>query len=280
VTTLDNRPVAVGIASRQPAILEYAVREAERAGCSIRIIHAYSVPPSAMGSLYGLDVDEAYRAGGQDVLDEAVGHLSQRRTAAPVEIVLTHGFAPSVLEAESAGARVMVIGPDDAKPWYIRLFEGRSARHLAAHSECPVVVVPNGWDASDDGTSIVVMVDGERQAHGPLKFAFDTASARGAELTVLHVASPEEGAYEPQWDAIRRVVDSFFDRHPEVRGVSQAVKGDVRETALPAAEGAALLIIGRPHERRIRSFLMDLLTQEILAEAGCPVAIVPGAYGD
>lgn len=279
MTKLDSRPIAVGVASKQPAILEYAIREAEQTGCGVRVVHAYSVPPSAMGALYGLDVDEAYRAGGQDVLDEAAAFLSQSGTAAPVETVLTRGYAPSVLGAESAAARVMVIGPDDAKPWYIRLFEGRTARHLAAHGSCPVVVVPDTWDpCHDDNGPIVVVVDGAGSAEGPLAYAFEIAEVRGADLKVLHVASPDEGAYEPQWEAVRMVVDSWFARHPDVRGTSEAVKGDIRETAVEASEGAALLIVGRPHERRIADLLMDLLAQEILAESGCPVAVVPGDY--
>lgn len=274
-----DRPVVVGIADKQPALLAYAKQYAQRAGCGIKLVHAYAVPPTAMGSFYGVDIPEAYRAGGDEVLAEAVRQLSDDGVPPHVESLLVHGYAPSVLESASLSARVVIIGPDESKPWYIRLFEGRVARHLASHAGCPVIVVPDTWQPSDDGGGpIVVMVDGEDNAHGPLKYAFDTASALGVDLKVLHVASPDEGAYEPQWEAIRRVVDSWFDRHPEVHGVSQDVKGDVRETAVQAAEGASLLIVGRPHERRIVSFLMDLAAQEILAESGCPVAVVPSGY--
>ena len=270
--------VAVGVADKQPTVLDYARQEAERARCGIKVIHAYTVPPSAMGSIYSIDVPEAFREGGQEILDGAVSHLRESGSTVPIESVLTRGYAPSVLESESLSARVMIIGPDESKPWYVRMFEGRVARHLVEHAQCPVVVVPDSWHQGDENAPVIVMVDGETSAHGPLKFAFDTATARHAELRVLHVDPPKDGLVDSEWDVIRRVVDSWFDRHPQVRGGCEVVEGNVRDAAVRAADGAGLLILGRPHERRLSNILMDSLAQEIIAEAGSPVAVVPAAY--
>ena len=271
--------VAVGIAAGQrTTVLDYASREAESAGCGIKIVHAYTVPPSAMGPIYGLDVSEAYRAAGQKVLAAAMRHLSETANTAPVECVLTRGFAPSVLEFESRSSRLMIIGPDESKPWYIRLFEGKSARHLAEHAECPIVVVPDTWEESRDTAPIVVMVDGETTAHGPLSFGFQIASARHVELQVLHVAADTRKDLDTLWQAIRRVVDSWYDAHPDVPGRSQVVTGEVHEQAIRAANGAGLLVLGRPHERRVTSVLMDSLAQEIISGSDCPVAVVPAGY--
>lgn len=277
-STALNLPVVVGVDDPQPAVLDYASGEAERFRCGIRLVHAYTVPPSAMGSIYGLDIPETYRAGGEETLHEAIRYLKASGTSAPIETVLVRGYAPSVLESESRSARLMIIGPDESKPWYIRMFEGQVARQLVEHAECPVVVVPDSWQHADVAAPVVVMVDGETSAHGPLKLAFDTALVRGAELRVLHVTPPTDGKIDTQWEAIRRVVDSWFDRHPQVRGGSRVVAGEVRESALMAADGAGLLVLGRPHERRLSNVLMDSLAQEIIAEAGSPVAVVPAAY--
>lgn len=273
-----QRPVVVGIADKQPTVLEYARREAERAGCGLRLVHAYSVPPSAMGSVYGIDIPAAFRASGQEVLDEAISHLRASGTNAPLECELAQGNAPTVLESESRTARVVIIGPDESKPWYIRMFEGLVARQLVKHAECPVVVVPDSWDGTQEGARVVVLVDGETSAHGPLKFAFETALARQAELRVLHVTPSIGGDLDSEWEAIRRVVDSWLDVHPEIRGHSEVVKGDIRDVALRAADGAGLLVVGRPHERRLSNFLIGSLAQEILSEAGSPVVVVPAAY--
>ncbi|WP_159540963.1 universal stress protein [Aeromicrobium sp. 9AM] len=277
-TTARDLPVVAGVADKQPTVLDYARREAERAGCGLKLVHAYTVPPSAMGSIYSLDIPEAFRAGGQEILDEAVRHLENEGCTSPIETVLTRGYAPSVLEAESGSARQMIIGPDESKPWYIRMFEGKVAHELVERGECPVIVVPDSWRPTSHAAPVVVMVDGETSAHGPLKFAFDAASARGAELRVLHVTPPADGLADSEWEAIRRVVDSWFDHHPQVRGGSQEVASDVREAALRAAEGAGILVLGRPHDRRLSNLLMDSLAQEILSEAGSPVAVVPAEY--
>lgn len=271
-------PVAVGVADRQTAAIDYARMEAERAGCGIKIVHAYTVPPSAMGPIYGLDVSEAYRVAGQEVLAAAMRHLNETANTAPVECVLKRGFAPSVLESESRSSRLMIIGPDESKPWYIRLFEGRSARHLAEHTGCPIVVVPDTWEGSRNAAPIVVMVDGETTAHGPLSFGFQIASARHAELQVLHVVADIREDLDTQWQGIRRVVDSWYDAHPDVSGRSQVVTGEAHEQAIRAAGGASLLVLGRPHERHVSNKLVRSLAQEIIAEADCPVAVVPAGY--
>ena len=92
-----SHTVAVGIADKQPAVLDYARTEAERAGCGITLVHAYSVPSVAMGPMYGVEVPEAFRAAGQDILAEALDYLTKNGVTSPVECVLTRGHAPSVL---------------------------------------------------------------------------------------------------------------------------------------------------------------------------------------
>lgn len=274
----DNRPVAVGVADKHPAVLAYAMAEAHRSSCSLRLVHAYVVPPSAMSSVYGLDVPGSFRAGGQEVLNEAVHYLHRQAPVVAVETVLRRGFAKEVLELEAQQARLMVIGADESKPWPLRIVEGRVAHHLVEHAACPVVVVPQSWTAAQDAGAVVVMVDGESTAHGPLAYACASASARDVELQVVHV-DPGSGAH-PSTDvlAIRRVVDVWFARYPQVRGGLHVVHGDVPAAALEAARGVGLLVLGRPHERRLINRAMDSLAQDMIAAAGCPVAVVPSGY--
>lgn len=53
------------------AVVTYAEAEAHRRSCSLRLVHAYMVPPSAMSSVYAVDAPGSFRAGGQEVLNEA-----------------------------------------------------------------------------------------------------------------------------------------------------------------------------------------------------------------
>ncbi|MET0467305.1 MAG: universal stress protein [Aeromicrobium sp.] len=275
----ERRTVLVGVADGDHrAVLEYARCEAERTGSGLTLVHAYTVPPSAMGWMYGLDIPEAYRAGGHDVLLEAVRRLTRDGLTTRIDTVLTRGFAPAVLESASRRAWVVVIGTDGSKPWFLRLTEGSVARRLVERAECPVVVVPGGWTSSRPVSPVVAMVDDVDTAYAPLAYAFEAATVRPADLQVIHVADPRDRRPDDDWVAVQHVVDAWFDRHPEVLGSCRRVEGEPYPAALAAAHGAGLLVIGRPRDRRLPSLLVQSLAQEIIAVSECPVAVTPLGY--
>lgn len=179
-------PVAVGVADDQLTILDYAAREAIRAGAGLRLIRAYAVPPAPPAPIAGVDIVASYRAGGQDVLDAAVRYLEQTHEGLVVECVLTRGHTQDVLERESADSRLMIIGPAARKPWYVKMFEGEVTHHLVEHAACPVLVVPSQWQDVRDGDPVVVLVGGDAPAPRALEFAHKMAQARGVELRVVH----------------------------------------------------------------------------------------------
>jgi nucleotide-binding universal stress UspA family protein len=275
----QRRTVVVGVADgNHPAVLDYARCEAERTGTGLTLVHAYSVPPSAMGWMYGLDIPEAYRAGGHDVLVEAVRRLTRDGLTSRIDTVLIRGFAPAVLESASRSGWVVVIGTDGSKPWFLRLTEGSVARRLVERADCPVVVVPDGWTTARASSPVVAMVDDVDTAYAPLAYAFEAATARRADLQVLHVADPRDRRSDDDWLVVRRVVDAWFDRHPDVLGSCRQVEGEPYPAALAAAHGAGLLVLGRPRDRHLPSLLVQSLAQEIIAVSECPVAVTPNGY--
>ncbi|MCW2823203.1 MAG: hypothetical protein JWQ91_120 [Aeromicrobium sp.] len=273
----ESRPVVVGVAGRHVVVLQYARQEAERAGCAITLVHAYTVPPSAMGNLYGLDVPEAYKAGGHEVLTEARHELTAMATTSPVHSVLVRGFAPAVLESESRKARLMVIGPDESKPWVARILEGRVARHLVDHAECPVAVVSDTWEPSRDASPVVVIIDDEPLAQGALAFAFGTAELRHVELRILHVAAKMQDEPDGEWSSMKWIVDTWQERFPDVRESSHIVTRDVHAEAVSAGNGAGLLVVGRSRCHGAGSLLGDSLARDIISVSDCPVVVVPSA---
>lgn len=240
--TTPRRPVVVGVDDGQTAALDYAAALALRLGCAVRVVHAYVVPPAPMGAAYGVDIPESFRLRGQEIVDAAVRHLGSAHPGLVVEPVLHRGMAPALLESESAEASVLVIGPDASKPWYFRMFEGRIAHRLVEHAACPVVVVPETWGPAHDVASVVVLTDREADAQGPLSFAREAATTRGAELEIVHV--------------------------------------DDRAEAVEIANQAGLLVIGRPQARHLTDLATDSLAQQLVSAVGCPVAVVPADYGD
>ncbi len=275
MTTNRTPRITVGVADKQQSLLDYARVEAASRRADIRLVHAYVVPPSSMGSLYGIDIPGAYRSAGEELLAEAAHYLAESGTSSPVHWVLTRGLAPSVLELEARSADELVIGPDDAKPWLWRVLEGSVARRLLEHAECPVVVVPDSWDAHRSRGNVVLMLDSPASAHGPLQYAFAAAARRDVTLKVLHVAPHRPNRPQADELALFELVDSWFSSHAEVHGAYEVASGDVMTETAVAELDAELLVLGRPSQRLVWSFMMDTLVQQVVAHADCPVAVVP-----
>ncbi|MFI5429581.1 universal stress protein [Aeromicrobium sp. UC242_57] len=203
----DLRPVLVGVADRQSTILDYAAREAVRAQCALRLVRSYAVPPSPPVAVAGVDIPASYRAGAQDVLDDAVGLVEQGHPGLQVETVLAKGHTPGVLEQESHQARLIVIGPPARKPWYVRCSRARSR---TTSSSTPAVL--SSW-CPTSGTT--------RLTRGR-SWSWSTRSRR----------------HRSRWSSLgrwRRAAE------PQLQVVQS--EGDAREVALAAAEQAGLLVL-------------------------------------
>jgi nucleotide-binding universal stress UspA family protein len=274
-----GRPITVGVADDQHAALAFAAREARLAGTDIRVVHAYVVPPSppqVMGTAYGFDIDRSFRESGREVLAGATDFLAQQDGGLVVHPVLMQGPAPDVLFGASSTSRLMVLGPDDARPWYSRLFQSRVARKLADGAPCPVVVVPDAWTAQDDAQGVTLLLDGRSVADGPLRFAFEHAARHGAVLHVVHLRPADSPhADESSWHEARRLTDSCRATYPRVRVTTTVISGDADPATVSSLERTGLLVLGRPHEHRDVAALHRSLARSVIEHASCPVAIVP-----
>lgn len=274
MTTENQQPVAVGVTDHEVAVLEYAAAEADRAGCQLRLVHAYSVPPTAMDVAYGYDIPAAFRLEGEQLLREAKSYVGTGMDRRHIKCVLSQGIAPDVLQRESKTARVMVVGQDPPKPWYFRLYEGRSAHHLAEYSHCPVVIVPRNWAETPELNQVVVFVDGPDTARPILEFALMAASDRGASLKVVHIADEDPLGYE-RWHATKDVVDELPSAYRDVDVQMVVDHGNRPKVVLEAARDASLVVVGQPHvEHRFRP-VSHSLARAVISRAACPVAVVP-----
>lgn len=272
-------PVAVGVTDHEYSVLEYAAAETERLGTDLRLVHAYTVPPNALGSPYGYDIPAAFRLDGQDILRQAESHVRTHGGLGHVKCVLSRGVAPNVLERESKTARLMVIGQDPIKPWYFRLYEGRSAHHLAEYSHCPVVIVPRDWHEEQGREQIVAFVDGPQSARSILGYAFDTAAARNAPLKIVHVADEDPCDHE-RWQSTKDAVDELTEKYRAVSVTTVLDHGRRQHIAMVAAQRAALLVLGQPHAVQPITLASHSLARAVIARAACPVAVVPVHTGD
>ncbi|MEJ7634942.1 universal stress protein [Aeromicrobium sp.] len=275
----SRRPVVIGIADKQPTALRCAMHEAQRAGTSLQVVHAASIPVQSAEFYVGVDVFEDVKAAGQKVLDDAREFIEQEASSPPVAYVLSTAPAIETLERAAADAQLLVIGADDI-PWYDRMLGGGVARHMAKHSACPVVVVPEvAYPASRKG-GVVVTLDGDSTASGPLTYAFEQADMGGHELHVLHATPPATLTEDVQ--AIRanigEVLAGWSEIYPDVRVIRAFIFDGAEEAIVNATAHAELVVVGRTSSRNASFALARPLAMQVLKRASCPVAIVPADY--
>lgn len=281
-TDAAGLPISVGVLDKQKAALAYAADEADRIGCDVRVVHAYTVPPeppTVLSAAFGVDIDALFRGVGDDVLAEAADFVSATHPDVSIHRVLERGPAPQVLLEQSRTSRLIVLGPDESRPWYVRLFESRVARRLANDSSCPVVVVPDTWVATSQPSGVTLMLDAETTAHGPLRHAFETADHTGANLLIVHVEPPEgPRANALAWHDMTRLIDSWQGIFPRVQVETRTMTGLADVDRARSLEATGLLVLGRPRETSPIPGMSRSLARAVIEHAECPVAVVPPRY--
>lgn len=271
----NGKPVVVGIDDKQPTALRFALREAHRREVEMRVVHSAGVPIELAAEHATAAFIDDLREEGQKVLDHARHFIEQEVTPVRPAYVLTTAPPVAALEAEARDASIVVVGSDNTR-WPDRLIGGDVASHVALHAPCPVVVVPERVHPTPLSGGVVIALDGDTPANGPLQFAFEQARANGRVLHVLHAIEP--GTKLADAEAIRtnigEVLAGWSDVYPDVRVLQNFPIDGVEEACRRATEYSELVVVGRPHNRTLPFAFARPLAAEVLKHAHCPVAVV------
>lgn len=275
---LPLQPVVVAVSEKQPVAVRYAVAEALRLGLSLRVVHCYSLPASTAEIYPDEELVQALRDAGQIVLDDARS-IVEEGDAPETEYLLSSGGPVAVLLEESHEARVLIVGADDV-PWFDRMLGGEVANYVARKAHCPVVVVPESIFPYQPTGSVVVTIDGDTSAAGPLRFGFEQADGRSEGLNVLHAAPAGTTLedFEGHQANVAEIVAGWQERFPGVRVQRTSSSGDPIETCIAATAGSSLVVIGRPHGHTMPFGLARPVAMQVVRQAVCPVAVVPVDY--
>ncbi|MFF7215205.1 universal stress protein [Streptomyces sp. NPDC008238] len=261
------------------AAVETAAMEAAWRGAALRVVHAFLWPamhvplgPSGLGPPEG-----GLRNAARRVVAEAV---ERARSVVP-DVDVTHavvtGEPLTVLEAQSRAAELVVVG-SRGMGGFVGLLLGSTAVHLAAHGQCPVMVVSERPSA---GGPVLLGVDGSPAGADAVGFAFTEAALRGADLLALHAgphAAGEPG--EATRAGERLVAEAVAERredHPGVTVRTKAVRGGTRETLIEESRTAQLLVVGARGRGGFAGLVLGSVSQALLHHAHCPVAVVRGS---
>ena len=276
---INTRPIVIGVIDKQPTALRFALREAKRTGRALRVVHSAGVPAGAATLYGGVEMFEDLRDAGQVTIDAAPHFIEQEAPDIQVDYVLTMVSPAETLKLEADQASLLVLG-SDTHAWPDRLLGGTVSSDLALHAACPVVVVPERAYPTPLSGGVVVAVDGETSADGPLQFAFEQADAEGAVLHVLHARQPAETIEDTQSirTNVAELLAGWSGEFPDVRLVVDFPLDHANEACVRATEHSELVVIGRSHSHALPFALARPLAAEVLRHAHCPVAVVPANY--
>lgn len=283
-------PVLVGVDGSATSLtaVELAAREAALRHRPLRVVHAFIWPlldvpldPLPLGPPEG-----GLRKDAERILDEAVTHA---RTVDP-DLVITGdiviGAPAAVLLGYARTAALTVIG-DRGLGGFTGLLVGSVAVQLAAHAPTPVLVARGR--PHPDG-AIVLGVDGSPAGQAAVRYAFEAAALRDAELIALHAwRYPASTGHD---DLLSLVYDVDAVQADEERLLAEALAGwcqrypDVvvrrvtlhtgsRKALLEAGREAQLIIVGARGRAGVAGLLLGSVSQAVLHHADCPVVIVP-----
>ncbi|MFF2777253.1 universal stress protein [Streptomyces sp. NPDC058052] len=271
-------------------VVEVAAREAGQRGVRLVVAHAFIWPlfrVSLEPSLYG-PTEGGLRRQAQIVLDTAVARARAVAPDTEVSGELISGEPLVVLATRSRGAELVVVASRGTGA-FGGLVLGSVAVHLAAHAECPVLVV-RGRDEPEG--PVLLAVDGSPDSDAAVDFAFAEARARGAELVAVHAWAPRSGpgdltplfhgAEEVHAEA-GRVLDAALaraaERHPGTKAEPRLLRGKPREVLLEESGSAQLVVMGARGRGGFAGLLLGSVSQALLHHAHCPVAVVRNSAG-
>lgn len=274
-----QRTILVGVDGSRAgwSALQWAAAEAEVTGRQLLVAHVGDVEPVA---------DTVDRRGyGRELLDEAVATLASTHPKLLVQTELLAGDATEGLLVLGDKAGMIVLGR--GRRGLPGLLLGSVAFRVLAHAPKPTAVIAAGERAC--ANQLVVGVSDSAGGAAALRFAFEEAGRRGAELLAVRSWSEHDwqlaaGAGLPLsspevWESQERTIldqclAPWRASFPAVT-VHTELTGVATELALErAAENAAMLVLGCRRSDDARYSRLGPIASWAAHHYRCPVVIV------
>ncbi|MFF3849183.1 universal stress protein [Streptomyces sp. NPDC002328] len=287
-----TRPITAGVdgTDESLAALAWAAREAVRRDLALRVVHAWRFQPDAAAEVADRDAQEQWvRAS----VEQAVEEVAARHPHLPVTTDVLEGDPVDALADAVTEAELLVLGSRGHGP-VVGFLLGSVGQQVIAEAARPVVLVRAGDKPSDEvaGHEIVVGQQGAPEDSAPaLRFAFETAAARGASVRAVRAwtlppvfsYSPaslklldDAGGLEPyERKALTDALAPWRERFPDVPVVEHVEIGSAGQVLLSVSGRAQLMVVGRRARRTAVGARIGSVAHGVLHHADCPVAVVP-----
>ncbi|MFC4331082.1 universal stress protein [Streptomyces andamanensis] len=286
-------PLVVGVDGSEPALraVDWAADEAVLRGLPLRVVYA-SLWERYEGSALARDLGKPdARVAAEDVVRAGAHRARARQPDLAVGLAALREAPEYALLREARNASALVVG-SRGRGGVSGLLLGSVGLYVAAHADCPVVVVrPGGDDQARTAVSgrVVVGIGDEPTAEVP--FAAREAALRGAVLEAVRAwrcPAPEPAAHplltggpepaygEAEEEAAAEVLEEALrEVPPRVEVRRRTAEGPAHKVLLGASRTAGLLVVGARRRPGRLGLQLGRVAHTLLHHALCPVAVVP-----
>lgn len=213
------------------------------------------------------------------------------------EILVGTSAAKALHEAaEREDAGLIVVGSSD-RGARGRVLAGSTATRLLSGAPCPVAVAPHGWERDELPKTIGAAFRDTEDGREALRGALALARRSHARLRVITVVeesvkaaleadtylagqlgkSVEDviGEYELSAKQAAQKALEELEGHDEVEAEVETWVGDPPDVLAEISERVDVLICGSRGYGPVRAVLLGAVSRRVVAEAHCPVTVVP-----
>jgi len=283
------KPVVVGVDGSEESLLaaEWAAMEARRHRLPLRIVSAPATVPRIHSSQVSpAAASSALRGASQRALRSAATRAEEVAPGVQIATGLLSG-PPALAVAGSGSAAAMLVVAARGAGGFAAMVLGSVSRYAALRAMCPVIVIRQASMAVHQ--EVAVGVRDPQDTGETLTFAFEEATARHADLMVVHAwywfpsalrvpvgQDVADTPFDPERisaEASRSLsasLDRWREKYPDVRVRHDVIHAHPARVLANYSARADLVVTGRHGSPGIGS-----VQHALLDHARGPVAIVP-----
>lgn len=224
---------------------------------------------------------------GRNQLSQDATYIRSHYPDLQVRTELSRLSPTHALEADSRESSLIVTGTRD-HGGFAGMRVGSVTWALAAHTLCPLAVVPGAADP--DAADEVVVGVGPRHSGAALRYAFGAARSRGASLTAVRAWWPVTAAtgmaatvYVEDSEIVQQDATSDAEEaltalraeYPDVNAKIVVCEGNTVDVLLSLARRSRLLVVGSRRPRGQFAVGAGYAVDGVIAHSAVPVAVVP-----